>query len=95
MNNISTESKIKKINEKNKKYLLFIYSLTSSVNLKSDAYCNRIRPYTVSVSHRFTSYTVPVYGSCVRPPYVSVFHRKQSFTTVHVPPGLIVNILIW
>jgi hypothetical protein len=44
-------------------------------------------PYTVSVSHRFTPYTVPVYGSCVRPPYISVFHRKRSFTTVHVRLG--------
>ncbi len=99
---------------------MFIYSLTSSVNLKSDAYYNRIRPhtiiydrirqsyssvyglqtvifkslrifirspYTVSISHRFTPYTVPVYGSCVRPPYIFVFHRKRSFTTVHVRPG--------
>ncbi len=44
-------------------------------------------PYTVSVSHRFTPYTVLVHGSCVRPPYISVFHRKRSFTTVHVRPG--------
>ncbi len=90
------------------------------MNLKSDAYCNRIpphtiiydrirqsyssvygvqtvtfkplhifirSPYTVSVSHRFTPHTVPVYGSRVRPPYVSVFHRKRPFTTVHVRPG--------
>ncbi len=34
--------------EKNKKYLLFIYSLTSSVNPKCDAYCNRVRSYTVA-----------------------------------------------
>jgi hypothetical protein len=80
--------------------LLFIYSLTSSVNLKSDAYCNRIlphtiicdrirqsyssvygvqtvtfkslhifirSPYTVSVSHRFTPYTVPVYDLRMSP----------------------------
>jgi hypothetical protein len=47
----------------------------------------RAMPHTVSVSHRFTPYTVPVYGSCVRPPYASVFHRKRSFTTVHVRPG--------
>ncbi len=92
------------------------------MNLKSDAYCNRIRPhtiiydrirqsyssvygvqtvtlkslrifirspYTVSISHRFTPYTVPVYGFCVRPPYVSVLHRKRSFTTVYVRPGIL------
>jgi hypothetical protein len=47
--------------------------------------------YTVSVSHRFTPYTVPVYGSCVWHPYASVFHRKRSFTTVHVRPGYIEN----
>ncbi len=32
---------------KNKiKYLLFIYFLTFSINLETEAYCNRIRPYT-------------------------------------------------
>ncbi len=46
-------------------------------------------PYTKSVSHRFTSYTVPVYGNNVRPPYISVFLRKRSFTTVHIRPGKI------
>ncbi len=44
-------------------------------------------PYTESVSHRFTPYTVPVYGTSVRPPYISVFLRKRSFTTVHIRPG--------
>ena len=44
-------------------------------------------PYTESVFHRFTPYTVPVYGTCVRTPYISVFLRKRSFTTVHVRPG--------
>jgi hypothetical protein len=44
-------------------------------------------PYTESVSHRFTPYTVPVFGNSVRPPYISVFLRKRSFTTVHIRPG--------
>jgi hypothetical protein len=101
--------------------MLFVTcSLTFSANPRSDAYCNRIRPYTTvhdnirpytaivygvenftfqslcifirspyteSVSHRFTPYTVPVYGNSVRPPYISVFLRKRSFTTVHILPG--------
>jgi hypothetical protein len=46
-------------------------------------------PYTESVSHRFSSYTVPVYGNSVRPPYIFVFLRKRSLATVHIRPGYI------
>jgi hypothetical protein len=80
------------------------------VNLKSDAYCNRIRPhtiiydrirqsyssvygvqtvtlkslrifirspYTVSISHRFTPYTVPVYDLRMSP-FFTVNGRLRS-----------------
>ncbi len=41
--------------------MLFIYSLTSSVNLKSDAYCNRIRPHTIIYDRIQQSYSSTEY----------------------------------
>ncbi len=54
---------------------MFIYSLTSSVNLKSDAYYNRIRPHTIIYDRIRQSYS-SVYG------LQTVIFKRYPFLTV-------------